>query len=61
MHAVISRLVLHLALGAAFGAGQLVSTMAVSHASLASVDTLMQPSASASKTASPAPVRIGWG
>jgi hypothetical protein len=61
MHAVISRLVLQLALGAAFGAGQLIFAMAVTHASLASANTQVQPTASAIITTPPAPAGIGWG
>ncbi|HYZ22193.1 MAG TPA: hypothetical protein VE690_08560 [Rhodopila sp.] len=61
MHPVVSRLILQLALSAAFGAGQLIFAMAASQASLASAGTQVQPSMSAIIAAPPAPAGIGWG
>jgi hypothetical protein len=61
MHIVIHRLILQLALGAAFGAGQLIFAMAASHASLVGASMQVQPGAAAIVTAPSAPAGIGWG
>ena len=61
MGVIISRLVLQLALGAAFGAGQLVFATVASHTSLIGAGTGVRPSAAAIITAPAAPAGIGWG
>lgn len=61
MMAVLNRLTLQLALGAAFGAGQLILAMVTAPTPFASRGPQFQPTVSATTTSLPAPVGVGWG
>ena len=61
MTTIIHRLILQLALGAAFGAGQLVFSMAATHASLALTSAPQSQNAVSVTKAPDVPVGLGWG
>jgi hypothetical protein len=59
--AVLNRLTLQAALGAAFGTGQLILAMVAAPMPFASRASQFQPPVAATITVLPAPVGIGWG
>jgi hypothetical protein len=65
MIAVLNRLILQLALGVAFGAGQVILAMVTAPVPVASRGTQFQPTVTATTIATtpalPAPVGAGWG
>jgi hypothetical protein len=61
MIAFLNRLTLQLALGGAFGAGQLILATITAPIPFASRGTQFQPTIPATITALPAPVGVGWG
>lgn len=61
MRTIVNRLILLLALGALFGAGQLICAVAASPALFTGTSAQTQPGASATITSPRAPVGIGWG